>query len=387
VDRLFAPPHFVNFGPCALHPETALPQLHGVAGHRPTVLRRRLREKCPRVPGVYGMLDLHGELLYVGKAKNLRSRLLTYFRPRSRDPKAGRIVGQAQGIVWETCADEFAALHRELELIRRWRPRFNVQGQPHSWQHTYVCLGRSPAPYAFLARRPPAKALASFGPVLAGRRAREAMRRLNDWFQLRDCPHAQDMVFADQAQLFPVDRTAGCLRLELATCLGPCAAACSQADYAAKVRAARAFLTGSDPALLVNLERAMKEAAHEQAFERAAVLRDKLAPLAWLHRQLEQMRQADAMGALIYPVKGHDGAMRWYLLHAGRAVAAAFAPSATDAIPARLAVARQATHSMTPADQVAGVLLLAAWLRRHPQERARLRPLDVLAAHAIQERS
>src|SRR5262249_13617765 len=189
--------------------------------------------------------------------------------PRSRDAKAGCIVGQTRRIVWEPCADEFAALHRELELIRRWRPRWNVQGKPHPWEHIYVCLGRAPAPYAFLTRRPPARALASFGPVRAGHRAREAVRCLNDWFRLRDCPQAQAMVFAEHAALFPADLQAGCLRYDLGTCLGPCAGACTQSDYAAQVRAARSFLAGRDAAPLAALERAMTEAAAEQVVERA----------------------------------------------------------------------------------------------------------------------
>src|SRR5262249_49901101 len=186
----------------------------------------------------------------------------------------------------------------------------------------YVCLGRAPAPYAFLTRRPPARALASFGPVRAGHRAREAVRCLNDWFRLRDCPQAQAMVFAEHAALFPADLQAGCLRYDLGTCLGPCAGACTQSDYAAQVRAARSFLAGRDAAPLAALERAMTEAAAEQVFERAAVLRDKLAALTWLDGQLRHMRQAETMGTAVYPLAGHDGAVRWYLLHAGRAVVA-----------------------------------------------------------------
>src|SRR5262249_59495239 len=102
------------------------------------------------------MLDANDTLIYVGKAKELRARLLSYFRGRSRDPKAGRILEPTQTVVWEHAASEFAALLRELELIRRWRPRFNVQGQPHRRARTFICLGRRPAPYAFLLRRPPA---------------------------------------------------------------------------------------------------------------------------------------------------------------------------------------------------------------------------------------
>ena len=143
MTRLFTPPTFVDFGPCALQTESVSPKLERVHGSRTAVLKTGIRERCPRQPGVYGMIDPHGELVYVGKAKNLRARLMTYFRLKSRDPKAGHIVAQAQSIVWEAGPDEFAALHRELELIRRWRPRLNVQGQPRSWQYYYVCLGRA----------------------------------------------------------------------------------------------------------------------------------------------------------------------------------------------------------------------------------------------------
>src|ERR1700731_1903084 len=118
------------------------PPLEAIHGHRPSRLREKVRKRCPRKPGVYGMVDATGELIYVGKAKCLRSRLLSYFRPNSRDPKAGRILGQTRTLVWEPAPNEFAALLRELELIRRWRPRCNVQGQPTRYRRTYVCVGR-----------------------------------------------------------------------------------------------------------------------------------------------------------------------------------------------------------------------------------------------------
>src|SRR5262249_3276542 len=201
-------------------------------------LRPLVRQQCPKRPGVYGMIDEFGDLIYIGKAKCLRNRLLTYFRRHSRDPKAGRILLPSRAIVWEVCRDEFASLHRELELIRRWRPRFNVQGQPDGRRRTYVCLGRRPAPYAFLSRRPPAGVLASFGPIPAGRRASEAVRRLNDCFQLRDCTQSQELFFADQGELFPVLRSAGCLRYEIGTCLGPCVGATSRRSYGERVKEA-----------------------------------------------------------------------------------------------------------------------------------------------------
>ena len=156
MDGLFSCGRFTGFGPNRFDPWLHANAVHQVEGGRPSTLRARLRELCPRRPGVYAMIDAHGTLIYLGKAKALRPRLLSYFRARSRDPKAGRILRETRAITWEHAPSEFAALLRELELIRVWRPRFNVRGQPHRRRRAYVCLGRPPAPYVFLSRRPPA---------------------------------------------------------------------------------------------------------------------------------------------------------------------------------------------------------------------------------------
>src|SRR6185436_5115761 len=123
--------------------------------------------------GVYGMVDLRGEVIYVGKARCLRSRLLSYFRPKSRDPKAGDIIRRTRLLAWEVLPTELSALLRELELIRRWQPRFNVQGQPRRRRPQWVCIGRPPAPQVFLAPRIPSTAQAVFGPVSGGFRAKD----------------------------------------------------------------------------------------------------------------------------------------------------------------------------------------------------------------------
>ena len=387
MDRLFSPSLSFDLGPNPFDPALpAVASVQQVQGNRAPTLRRRVREACPRKPGVYGMLDAYGELIYVGKAKSLRQRLLSYFRPKSRDPKAGRIVAQARAIVWEVNPCEFAALHRELELIRRWRPRWNVQGQPYRRQFTYVCVGRKPAPHVFLARQPPRQVLAAYGPIPAGPRAADAVRRVNDWFQLRDCPQAQEMVFAEQTELFPALRAAGCLRHEIGTCLAPCAGACSQQTYGARVRQAQEFLAGIDPSPLHTLERDMSAAAAAHQFERAAVLRDRLAALRWLHEQLTRIRQAQAEGELVYPVKSHDGRLLWYLIRGGRTVAAV--PAACCAESSKLAATDiervygpdLKASEMPIFEHLAGVFLVASWFRRHPDERARvLKPAEALS--------
>lgn len=385
---LFAQQAFTGLGPSHLRPQADAAQVV-VAGRRPRQLRNAVREQCPRKPGVYGMVDRSGELIYVGKAKSLRSRLLSYFRPNSRDAKAGHIVACTVLVTWEEGPSEFAALLREWELIRRWRPRFNVAMQPNRQRRTYVCLGREPAPHLFVSGKPPGTADAIFGPLPGFRRAREVVRRLNDAFRLRDCPRPQEMVFAEQNELFPTDRRAGCIRLDMAACLGPCAAACTRSAYRAQVRAARAFLAGTDRALIEGLERDMAEAAAGLQFERAAVLRDKWELLDWLDRCLARLRSAEEL-SLVYPVAGARGGELWYALRRGRVVAVVERPDAASAgaVADRLAkLYRRKEGGPLSLDEVDGVLLVDSWFRRCPAERARCWTPDaaVAACRALAE--
>jgi excinuclease ABC subunit C len=339
------------------------------------------------------MVDPRGRLVYVGKAKCLRTRLLSYFRSQTRDPKAGRIIESARAIVWEHAPNEFAALLRELELIRRWKPGYNVQGLPGVRRATYVCLGRKPAPYLFVSRQPPADVSATYGPIPGGRKIADAVRRLNDLFRLRDCEQSQKMHFADQGELFPILRPAGCLRLEIGTCSGPCAGGVTRKSYGRQARAARSFLDGSDYSVLRTLEREMAAAATGKAYERAAALRDKLEIVRWLADRLVWLQKARDEYTFVYPVCGHDGQSLWYLIHRGRVRAVVPAPRG---LPGRRAARAglaavfggDACEPATlPVDEVDSILLVASWFRRHKEERARLLPpsaaFELCAAGAV----
>ena len=374
---LFTRPAFTGFGPLALRPAAQPPPLHTIRARRPGRLRALMRRDCPRLPGVYGMIDAGGELIYVGKAKNLRGRLLSYFRPKSRDAKAGRILKNTRTLAWEIAPSEFAALLRELELIQRWQPRFNVQGQPHHRRRVYVCVGRRPAATIFLAKQPPRTAFARFGPVPAGFQTREAVRRLNDWFRLRDCPQAQKMSFADQPELFALPLAVGCIRHEIGTCLGPCVAACSRDDYARNVQAVLAFLRGEDTTPLTTIEHEMTTASANLEFERAAALRDKLDSLTWLCDHLRRVRQA-SRHSFVYPVRGHDESELWYLIHGGRVCAVVPLPhdDATRREAAKVleTVYQRAQSLPVPPGlgEIDGVLLVASWFGRRAEEHQRI---------------
>jgi excinuclease ABC subunit C len=380
---LFADEPFPGFGPSRFHPDGQPPGGRLVRGRTDRKLRHAVRQHAPKTPGVYGMLDRRGKIIYVGKAKSLRARLLSYFRENSRDPKAGKIIQHTRSLVWEHAANELAALLRELELIQRLRPRYNVLGVPGRQRYVYVCLAGGPAPYFYVGRDPDPKDLAAYGPFVGRSQAEAAVRRLNDYFKLRDCADRHPVRFADQKELFPLDRGAACLRHELGTCLGPCAGACTRRGYAAAVQAARAFLDGADRSLLGALTKQMTAAAKAMEYERASAVRDKLADFEWLDLRLTLLRRSRDQEAFVYPLAGPDGRAVWYVLNRGQVWAATLAPADADArARAAARIAEIAAAPMTGGGSrcVDSVLLVAAWFRRNAGEKAALRPAgEVLA--------
>jgi hypothetical protein len=125
----------------------------------------------------------------------------------------------------------------------------------------------------------------------------------------------------------------------------------------------------------------MNEAAAAMEFERAAMFRDRLDSLRWLHHHLERLRQAIRLSC-VYPVDNHDGTQTWYLIHHGLVRAAAMPPTAKPVLDEVFA-ARAGTRGTPGLDEIDGVLLVAAWFRRHPEER--LRTMDVAAAGVLAE--
>ncbi|MCI0638334.1 MAG: GIY-YIG nuclease family protein [Gemmataceae bacterium] len=387
----------LDFGPSSLWPAGTAAPFTTIEGRRAPELSKQVRLLSPRQPGVYGMVDCHGDLIYVGKAKNLRSRLLSYFRPKSRDRRSARIISRTKGIAWEHSPCEFFALLRELELIRRWRPSRNVAGQPLRRQHAYVTLGRAPAPYVFLSRKPQDRAspspptplpqsegsmlTGSFGPLRVGLRVLQALRHLNDWFGLRDCPQPQPMLFRVDGV---APGSAACLRHELGTCLGPCAALCTKEQYDTQTRRAWGFLEGDDETPLLELDRAMQEAAAAQRYERAAQLRDRRESLAWLRQQLERVREARERFSFVYQVSDQEGKRFWFLIHAGRPLHCLL-PPVDRASGRKVHALLQSVFMETGADLARyeyadSTALVLAWFRKHPKEwKKTLQPAQALA--------
>jgi excinuclease ABC subunit C len=341
-------------------------------------VRRQLCQHCTLAAGVYGMLDEQGHLIYIGKAKSLRRRLLSYFHAGADDAKAGEIIGHTRRLVWERTPHELVALARELELIRRFLPRFNVQGRPDRFGRAYVCVGRAPAPYVFMADEPTRRALASYGPLRSRKKIAEAVRHLNQQFRLRDCPDRVPMIFRDQLSLFDDARAAQCSRFDMETCLAPCAGACSRTEYSLQVRNVQDFLDGGeDSSLLVQLKKRMQDAAGGRQFERAAMLRDIFASLDWLHGSLARLRVARRKFSFVYPVSAANGRSYWLSISRGQIRYGAFAPHSDRTRRAwRKRLAKIYPRPFQPqaadAEDVEMLLLVTSWFRRFPDELKRV---------------
>ena len=386
---LFAPPPFTSFGPSRCVPGLDETCVQVPAPSR-IELHRAVQRECPMLPGVYGLVDAHGELLYVGKAKRLRVRLLGYFRRRGPEAtKARNLLRRTRQIVWQLVPHDFLALVRELELIRRWRPRFNLMGQPRRRPRLFLALGRAPAPYLFLAAEITASMQAVFGPIPNHPTARTAVQTLTDFYGLRDCPGPQTIIFKEDRALFPAELTPGCLRHEIGLCLGPCAARCSRRQYGQQVRRVLAFLRGAADEPRERLTAAMQAAAAAAQFERAARLRDQLHSLNWLREALEQTSRAQAELTGVYQLQGTAGPL-WCLLERGQIRGLWPAPhDRTSAAMARdwLRQALRPPAANAQPEEISVTWLVAAWFRRYPEQKQHLRPVaELLSSGASRAR-
>ncbi len=372
MDAVLSDDAFVGFGEDTLYPYPA-PSLQSVAAGSTELLRGEVRQQLPREPGVYGMLDLLGRLIYVGKSKSLRNRVLSYFLPNNEEDKAGRIVQSTRVIVWETQPSEFAALVREQSLIRSFQPRFNVQGIPRRQQPIFLCLGRPPAEQFYTARRHDPKALYVLGPLFGASRAMRAVEVLNRLFGLRDCSSTQPCSFTEQLQLFDIEARPGCIRLELGSCLGPCISGCSRSAYEAQVQRARAFLQARDASPIHELTSTMQRAATGRHFERAAQLRDDLKAVQWLSRRADDIAQARERYTFVYPVEEAGMQPVWYLIRRGILEGAVAAPQTATQRRATQALLKQwfasdkhiGTRYMPRPETLA---LIASWFRNQRSE-------------------
>jgi excinuclease ABC subunit C len=344
-------------------------------------LLRRVRALAENRPAVYQMFDATGRVLYVGKAKRLRTRLLTYFRATYPDDKAARILYAAHEIRWDYVPSEFAAYLGELRQIRKFRPYFNHKGN-RTRRSVLIKIAGGPAPRVYGGGAVMREDVRCFGPFQSMARMLEAVRTLNDLLGLRDCPTTTPVQFAGQGDLFDQPRQAACMRHELGFCTGPCAGLVSEREYQRRVDTAIAFLEGRTVQPIDHVVQTMLQASANAHFEIAARWREKFEQLEWLLAATSRARSAIDLLTFVYRDPGDFGDDRVYLLRRG-VVRASYPYPATpiehDAFRAVVAEeARQPTRSTDPLpmDSVDEVLLMMAWFRAHPDALRRTTPYE-----------
>jgi excinuclease ABC subunit C len=339
-------------------------------------IRASVKSETKDRPGVYRMISSDGEVVYVGKSKRLRSRLLSYFRCAFPEEKGGRILREADRIEWDYTPSEFAALLEELRLIKRFRPRFNVAMKRDGRNYCFIKVTKGPAPKLVVVRGPGQDDSAIYyGPFLGAMGVAEAVRELSDVLGLRDCSNDQKMHFADQSELFDIfPRTPGCIRFEVKKCLGPCVGGCSVQQYDERLALARAFLDGADDGPIQMLKRDMEAASERLEFEHAATLRDKLKRLQALRGQFARLRFAVETLTFVYTVPGIDDDDRVYLIRRGRVRAEHTRPRTAADAAAFLGTigevfgVKEPTTSRIPTHEIDELLLISSWFRRFPAE-------------------
>ena len=334
-------------------------------------LRRRIRTLAENRPAVYRMTDTLGRIIYVGKAKRLRTRLLSYFRAEYPDDKAARILYAASDISWDYVPSEFAAYFGELRQIRQFRPHFNYRGNV-TRRSVLIKISGDVAPRMYAGATVAREDARCYGPFRSMSRTVEAVRTLNDLLGLRDCSAEMPAVFAGQGDLFDQPRQAGCMRHEFGCCSGPCAGFVTRWDYHRRVETATAFLEGRSIQPIDRVVQAMQEAAGQARFEVAARWREKFEQLEWLLAATSRARSARDVLTFVYRDPGDFGDDRAYLVRQGVVRASFPYPSTPIEVEAfRAVVAAEAARPAPPAgplplESIDEILLLMSWFRAHP---------------------
>jgi excinuclease ABC subunit C len=237
---------------------------------------------APRNPGVYLMKDGSGEILYVGKARDLKARIRAYFARTDARAMIPFLVSRIRDLEFILTGTEKEALILENNLIKEHRPRYNVDFRDDKSYYNIRIDPSEPFPRFQLVRRPKKDGARYFGPYPSGGAAKETLRFLQTILPLRICRDRELKA-----------RRRPCLEYEIGRCTAPCVGRIGLSDYQNLVRDGIAFLEGRERALIDDLRARMNQAAEELRFEEAAALRDRIAAL---EETLERQRIVSMTG-------------------------------------------------------------------------------------------
>ncbi len=246
--------------------------------------------RLPNAPGVYRMLDGAGEPLYVGKARSLKKRVANYTRLAGQPNRIARMIQATVSMEFIRTETETEALLLEANLIKRFRPRFNVLLRDDKSFPYILISGDHEAPQIVKHRGARKRKGDYFGPFASAGAVNRTINALQKAFLIRNCT---DAVYQS--------RTRPCLMHQIRRCAAPCTGEVSLADYGELVREARLFLSGKSRTVVKELGQAMQAASDRLDFEQAARYRDRLAALAQIqaHQGInpQTVEEADVFAA------------------------------------------------------------------------------------------
>lgn len=238
------------------------------------------------------MYDKKGELLYVGKAKNLKNRVASYFRATGLTTKTMALVSRIDSIEIAVTKSDTEALLLEQTLIKQHRPPYNILLRDDK-SYPYILLSNHLHPALLFRRGEKAGKGTLFGPFPSGSAVKDSLVTMQKVFKVRQC---EDSTYAN--------RSRPCLQYQIKRCSGPCVGLISDEEYDVDVRHARMFLQGKDQELTAEITSQMSAAAIDMEFERAAALRDQIIQLKHIQEQqyvYGQTGEADVIASIIQP--------------------------------------------------------------------------------------